>query len=90
MATFESSFHPVFWLHHNNIDRFYQKYIEMHPDSTEEFKAKQVQHSTVYSIQYRYSIATYTVYSRKPYRDLHIQIGSSFVCCFTCYVTFGI
>jgi tyrosinase len=34
MGTLESSFHPIFWLHHNNIDRFYQKYIEMHPDST--------------------------------------------------------
>ena len=41
MATFQSSFHPVFWLHHNNIDRFYQKYTQMHPDSLEEFRAKQ-------------------------------------------------
>ena len=42
MATYESSFHPIFWLHHNNIDRFYQKYVELHPDSMEEFKLKQV------------------------------------------------
>ena len=23
----QSSFHPVFWMHHNNIDRFYEQYI---------------------------------------------------------------
>ena len=34
MATYMSSFHPVFWLHHNNIDRFYEKYLELHPEAT--------------------------------------------------------
>ena len=43
MATFMSSFHPVFWLHHNNIDRFYEKYLELHPDSHGEFREKQEQ-----------------------------------------------
>jgi hypothetical protein len=27
MASYQSAFHPVFWLHHNNIDRFYEKYL---------------------------------------------------------------
>ena len=31
----------MFWLHHNNVDRFYEKYIAMHPDSHDEFQAKQ-------------------------------------------------
>ena len=29
MASYQSSFHPVFWLHHNNVDRFYEKYCEL-------------------------------------------------------------
>ena len=41
MASFQSSFHPIFWLHHNNIDRFYEQYISMHPDSLAEFKQMQ-------------------------------------------------
>ena len=43
MATFQSAFHPVFWLHHNNIDRFYEKYISMpeHHDSHREFETMQ-------------------------------------------------
>ena len=31
-----AGFHPVFWLHHNNIDRFYEKSIQVHPDSHDE------------------------------------------------------
>jgi len=41
MASFQSSFQPVFWMHHCNVDRIYQKYIEIHPDSKEEFKKNQ-------------------------------------------------
>ena len=28
MRSHRSSFHPVFWMHHCNIDRFYQSYLE--------------------------------------------------------------
>ena len=55
MATYESSFHPIFWLHHNNIDRFYQKYVELHPDSMEEFKLKQVR-TVLYAYHVRYHV----------------------------------
>eukprot|EP01051_Picozoa_sp_SAG22_P022336 SAG22_NODE_5309_length_1040_cov_0.801275_2_plen_81_part_00 len=24
MASFQSSFHPIFWLHHNNVDRLFE------------------------------------------------------------------
>ena len=41
MASFQSSFHPVFWLHHNNIDRIYEKYLSLEPDSAEEFRRHQ-------------------------------------------------
>merc|ERR1712093_954062 len=38
MASFQSSFHPVFWLHHCNVDRIYEKYIQTEADSMEEFQ----------------------------------------------------
>jgi hypothetical protein len=41
MAAFQSSFHPVFWMHHCNIDRYGDKYIELQPDSAREFEAFQ-------------------------------------------------
>ena len=34
-------FDPMFWLHHCNIDRLYQAYLEAHPDSLEEMSAVQ-------------------------------------------------
>jgi len=27
MASFQSSFHPVFWMHHNNVDRLYEAWL---------------------------------------------------------------
>ena len=41
MASYQSSFHPVFWLHHCNVDRIYDKYLELEPDSAGEFEAHQ-------------------------------------------------
>ena len=41
MASYQSSFHPVFWLHHCNVDRIYDKYLELEPDSATEFEAHQ-------------------------------------------------
>ena len=38
MGTFQSAFHPIFWMHHCNIDRLYQKYLELEPDSKEEMQ----------------------------------------------------
>ena len=38
MASFQSAFHPIFWLHHCNCDRLYEKYIELEPDSNDEFR----------------------------------------------------
>ena len=29
MFSFQSAFHPVFWMHHNNIDRFCTMLIRM-------------------------------------------------------------
>merc|ERR1719262_176521 len=43
MASFQSSFHPVFWLHHCNVDRIYEKYIQLEPDSAAEFMEHQAQ-----------------------------------------------
>jgi hypothetical protein len=43
MASFQSSFHPAFWLHHCNIDRIYEKYIQLEPDSSKEFMEHQAQ-----------------------------------------------
>ena len=28
MKSHRSSFHPLFWMHHANIDRYYQSYLE--------------------------------------------------------------
>ena len=38
MGSFQSSFHPLFWLHHNNVDRIYEKYLELQPDSKQEYE----------------------------------------------------
>ena len=37
----QSSFHPIFWLHHANVDRIYEKYLELEPDSAREFERHQ-------------------------------------------------
>lgn len=29
MGTFQSAFHPIFWLHHCNVDRILEKYLEV-------------------------------------------------------------
>ena len=34
-----AAFHPVFYLHHNNVDRVYEKYITLESDSQAEFEA---------------------------------------------------
>ena len=31
----------MFWLHHCNVDRIYDKYLELEPDSASEFEAHQ-------------------------------------------------
>jgi len=36
-----AAFHPVFFMHHCNVDRIYQKYIEIVQDSMQEFAAMQ-------------------------------------------------
>ena len=36
-----AAFHPVFFLHHCNVDRVYEKYIHLEPDSKDEFAAEQ-------------------------------------------------
>ena len=41
MASFQSSFHPIFWLHHNNVDRIFEGYIRENPDSFAEFEQHQ-------------------------------------------------
>jgi len=41
MASMQSSFHPIFWMHHCNIDRIWDRYLELEPDSAEEFRAFQ-------------------------------------------------
>jgi len=41
MASYQSSFHPVFWMHHNNVERISTKYLEMEPDSMGEFEQHQ-------------------------------------------------
>jgi hypothetical protein len=41
MAGFRSSFSPLFWLHHNNVDRFYEAYLSYHADSESEFRRHQ-------------------------------------------------
>ena len=44
MGSYQSSFHPVFWLHHCNVDRIYEKYLELEPDSATEFERNQKRH----------------------------------------------
>ena len=41
MGGFRSSFSPLFWLHHNNVDRFYEAYLSYEADSAEQFKRHQ-------------------------------------------------
>ena len=41
MASYQSSFHPVFWLHHCQVDRLYEAYLALQPDSADEFEAHQ-------------------------------------------------
>lgn len=36
-----AAFHPLFWLHHCNIDRLYEAYLANHPDSRRDFEANQ-------------------------------------------------
>lgn len=36
-----ASYHPVFYLIHANVDRYYQKYLQLEPDSCEEFREHQ-------------------------------------------------
>ena len=38
MASFQSSFHPIFWMHHNNVESLFETYLQMHPDSHEEMR----------------------------------------------------
>ena len=33
--------HPLFWLHHCNVDRFYEAYLGYHPDSQREYESNQ-------------------------------------------------
>jgi len=42
MATVSyAAFDPTFWLHHCNVDRLYESYIQIHPDSNEEYSSAQ-------------------------------------------------
>ena len=41
MASYQSSFHPVFWLHHCNVDRLYEAYLHHNPDAIREFEQNQ-------------------------------------------------
>lgn len=41
MGSFQSSFHPCFWLHHCNVDRCFEAYIAHETDSLEEFERQQ-------------------------------------------------
>ena len=41
MASFRSSFSPIFWLHHNNVERFYESYLQYEPDSASQFRRHQ-------------------------------------------------
>lgn len=36
-----AAFHPLFWLHHCNVDRVYEKYIQSEPDSQREMQSNQ-------------------------------------------------
>jgi len=36
-----AAFNPIFWLHHCNVDRVYEKYIQIEKDSHAEFKNRQ-------------------------------------------------
>mmetsp|Transcript_46962 Transcript_46962/g.60347 ORF Transcript_46962/g.60347 Transcript_46962/m.60347 type:complete len:683 (-) Transcript_46962:81-2129(-) len=40
-SVYYAAFHPIFFLHHCNVDRVYESYIKQHPDSQAEFKATQ-------------------------------------------------
>lgn len=36
-----AAFDPLFWLHHCNVDRLYESYITLNPDSKMEFQSFQ-------------------------------------------------
>lgn len=36
-----AAFHPIFFLHHCNVDRIYEGYIDEQPDSRKEFEETQ-------------------------------------------------
>ena len=38
-----AAFHPIFWLHHCNVDRYYEGYIQLNPDSHDEYQARQAE-----------------------------------------------
>lgn len=38
MGTFQSAFHPIFWLHHCNVDRILEKYLELEIDTERELR----------------------------------------------------
>lgn len=40
-----AAFDPIFFLHHNNIDRLYESYLKSHPDSKQEFKSASAVHA---------------------------------------------
>ena len=41
MASYQSSFHPIFWMHHNNVERLFSAYLAENPDSHHEFRSHQ-------------------------------------------------
>lgn len=41
MGTFQSAFHPVFWMHHCNVDRLFETYLQLNPDSWVDFQQAQ-------------------------------------------------
>jgi len=36
-----AAFHPIFWLHHCNVDRTYERYLQLEPDSQTEMRNNQ-------------------------------------------------
>ena len=49
-----AAFHPSFWLHHCQVDRVYEAYIQAHPDSEREYEATQKRLETESGEENRY------------------------------------
>ena len=76
MASVEfAAFHPIFFLHHCNVDRIYEGYLKVDPNAEEEFQAEQLNLATEWGERNRFD-TTITIANIHRYTCTHTPIHS--------------